>query len=152
MAPVMNLHVDEINNSMVRIADDQENFFTMDVVDMCPVIPGCDDIGVSDRNIKTDFASVDEEAILDKVARLPIETWSYTDREIGVRHIGPMAQDFYNSFSVGGSDKVINMVDANGVNLAAIKALNTKLEEKDAQIQALQEQLDAVLQKLEKLS
>jgi hypothetical protein len=105
----------------------------------------------SDRNIKDNFQPVDEQAILDKVAQLPIETWNYTDREPGVKHIGPMAQDFMAAFGVGDSDKHIHMVDANGVNLAAIKALNRKLEEKDAQIDALSEKLDAVMKKLEEL-
>lgn len=104
---------------------------------------------VSDRNIKTGFEQVDELDILDKVAQLPIETWSYTDREPGVRHIGPMAQDFMRAFQVGDSDRHIHMVDANGVNLAAIKALNRKLEEKDAQIAELQAKLDGIMHKLE---
>lgn len=91
----------------------------------------------SDRNIKTDFSIIDEQEILRKVANLQIESWSYTDRDQGVRHIGPMAQDFKAAFNVGGSDKVIDMVDANGVILAAIKALNSKLEEKDSQIESL---------------
>lgn len=108
--------------------------------------------GASDRNIKSNFAPVNEEEILNKVARLPIETWNYTDRELGVRHIGPMAQDFYKSFAVGGSDKVINMVDANGVNLAAIKALNAKLEEKDIQIKSLEEKIENIMLQLEKFS
>jgi hypothetical protein len=109
------------------------------------------DCSPSDRNIKMNFADIDEQEILRKVSNLSIESWNYTDREQGVRHIGPMAQDFMASFNVGGSDKVINMVDANGVNLAAIKALNSKLEEKDAQILSLQEQLNKVINKLNKL-
>jgi hypothetical protein len=108
--------------------------------------------GPSDRAIKNNFSPVDEQEILRKVAGLPIEMWNYTDREQGVRHIGPMAQDFMASFNVGASDKVINMVDANGVNLAAIKALNAKLEEKETQIQLLQEQLAEVMRRLEKLT
>lgn len=95
----------------------------------------------SDRNIKTDFSGVDEQEILRKVSALQIESWSYTDRDHGIRHIGPMAQDFKSTFNVGGSDKVIDMVDANGVILAAIKALNTKLEEKDSQLESLQAEL-----------
>ena len=111
----------------------------------------CSPILPSDRSIKENFTEVDEQEILRKVASLPIETWNYTDREQGVRHIGPMAQDFMASFNVGDSDRHIHMVDANGVNLAAIKALNKKLEEKDSQIIELQEQLAEVLNRLDKL-
>ena len=63
-----------------------------------------------------------------------------------------MAQDFMAAFNVGDSDRHIHMVDANGVNMAAIKALNTRLEEKDAQISTLQEQLDEVMKRLDELS
>ena len=107
---------------------------------------------LSDRAIKDNFEPIDENDILRKVSSLKIETWNYTDRDKGVRHIGPMAQDFMASFNVGDSDRHIHMVDANGVNLAAIKALNTKLEEKDAQIQELHEKLGEVMSRLDKLS
>ena len=118
----------------------------------CSIVPAGICLGPSDRNIKENFSSVDEQEILRKVASLPIEMWNYSDREQGVRHIGPMAQDFMASFNVGDSDRHINMVDANGVNLAAIKALNARLEEKDTQINHLQEQLAEVMSRLEKLA
>jgi hypothetical protein len=47
-----------------------------------------------------------------------------------VRHVGPMAQDFYTAFKVGEDDKHITSIDEDGVALAAIKALhhdNTRL-------------------------
>ena len=112
----------------------------------------CSPIFPSDRKIKENFSDVNEQEILHKVANLNIEHWNYSDREHGVRHIGPMAQDFMTAFNVGDSDRHIHMVDANGVNLAAIKALNTLLEEKDVQIQNLQDQLDEVINRLDKLS
>ena len=104
----------------------------------------------SDRAIKENFADVDEQELLRGVAGLRIESWNYTDRDHGVRHIGPMAQDFKATFNVGGSDKLIDWVDANGVILGAIKALNTKLVEKDGQIDALQERLNELSSRLNK--
>lgn len=119
-------------------------------VDNCAVVPdGVCNIP-SDRSIKENFAAVDEQDILSKVAGLPIEMWNYTDREQGVRHIGPMAQDFMAAFNVGDSERHINMVDANGVNLAAIKALIARLEEKDDQITELQAQLAEVMRRLDR--
>jgi len=118
----------------------------------CSIVPAGVCAGGSDLNIKENFAPVDEQEILNKVANLPIEMWNYTDREDGIRHIGPMAQDFMESFHVGDSDRHIHMVDANGVNLAAIKALNTRLEEKDDQIKELQGKLAEVMMRLDKLS
>jgi hypothetical protein len=79
----------------------------------------------SDRNLKTDVARIDDAAVLDKVAALPIERWSYKS-ERGVRHVGPMAQDFYAAFGVGEDDKHITSIDEDGVALAAIKALHAE--------------------------
>jgi hypothetical protein len=80
----------------------------------------------SDRNLKRDVATVNDAAILDKVAALPVAEWSYIS-EGGVRHLGPMAQDFYAAFGVGEDDRHITSIDEDGVALAAIKALNAKL-------------------------
>jgi hypothetical protein len=99
---------------------------------------------LSDRNLKNNFAAVDPQAILERVARLPIESWNYTSQGEGIRHIGPMAQDFYQAFNVGEDDRHINMVDANGVVLAAIQALYGMVQEKDRQIEELAKELEAI--------
>jgi hypothetical protein len=80
----------------------------------------------SDRNLKTNVARIDDAAVLEKVAALPIERWSYKS-ERGVRHVGPMAQDFYAAFKVGEDDKHITSIDEDGVALAAIKALHARV-------------------------
>jgi hypothetical protein len=106
----------------------------------------------SDRNTKTHFASVTSREILTKLAALPISTWAYTNAA-GIRHIGPVAQDFRAAFGVGDDDKHIATVDADGVALAAIQGLNQKLESelsaKDAMIQSLVKRLEALESKLE---
>ena len=79
----------------------------------------------SDRSLKIDVARVNDAAVLDKVSRLPIERWSYKS-ERGVRHVGPMAQDFYAAFGVGPDDKHITSIDEDGVALAAIKGLHAE--------------------------
>lgn len=93
----------------------------------------------SDRAQKSDFAPVDRRAILDQLARLPITTWHYTN-EPAVRHIGPVAQDFKAAFNVGSDDKHIATVDADGVALAAIQALNDKVETLAARVNALEKE------------
>jgi hypothetical protein len=90
----------------------------------------------SDRNAKQDFAGISPAQILDKVAQLPLSEWSYKE-DPATRHVGPMAQDFYAAFSVGTDEKHIAPIDEGGVALAAIQGLNRKVEEKDAEIQAL---------------
>ncbi len=96
---------------------------------------------LSDRNAKENFAPVTPQQVLAKVAELPITKWSYKTEQ-GVRHIGPMAQDFYAAFGVGEDDRHITTVDEGGVALAAIQGLNMKLQEKDAEIQALKGRLE----------
>ena len=59
-----------------------------------------------------------------------------------------MAQDFYAAFSLGQGDTTINTVDADGVALAAIQGLNYKLEQKQAEIDRLNENLNSLEQRL----
>ena len=66
---------------------------------------------------------MNRDAVLEKVAGLPISTWTYKTEEGEHRHIGPMAQDFMATFQVGSSDRTILPVDADGVALSAIQAL-----------------------------
>jgi len=80
---------------------------------------------LSDRNAKTGIVPLDDDAVLAKVDALPISRWSYKT-EHGVRHVGPMAQDFYAAFGVGEDDKHITSIDEDGVALAAIKALHAE--------------------------
>lgn len=111
---------------------------------------------LSDINAKTGFAAIDAKAILAKVASLPIMSWTYNNemRE-GVRHVGPVAQDFKRAFNLGYDDKVIATVDADGVALAAIQGLNQLLNEeratnrkKDARINKLERELEVIKKKL----
>jgi hypothetical protein len=97
----------------------------------------------SDRNLKTDVARIDDAVVLEKVAALPIERWSYKS-ERGVRHVGPMAQDFYAAFGVGPDDKHITSIDEDGVALAAIKALHAE----NARLRARQEKMQLQLDRL----
>jgi hypothetical protein len=107
----------------------------------------------SDRNAENHLAPVNPQAVLAGVVALPISQWSYQTEE-GVRHVGPMAQDFQQAFEVGENDTSISTVDEEGLALAAIQGLNQKVEEqkdqlkvKDAAIQTLEQRLD----RLEKL-
>ena len=107
--------------------------------------------GISDRNLKTDFSAVDARNILAEVVALPIQSWRYTNEVAGVRHVGPMAQDFKAAFGLGNNQKIIGYLDEGGVALAAIKGLNQKLNEKDGEIQKLQQQNEALEKRLDEL-
>ena len=100
----------------------------------------------SDRNKKENFTNLNGNDILKKIASLPITQWRY----IGTNeyHIGPMAQDFMQAFNVGYDDKSISTIDASGVALTAIKGLNEIVQEKDAKINRLEKELNAIKRKL----
>ncbi len=100
---------------------------------------------ISDRNMKEAFQPVDPLEILEKVASLPITTWNYKTQDASIRHIGPMAQDFYAAFGVGETDTGIATIDADGVALAAIQGVNRKLEEEVAELKARIERLEALI-------
>jgi hypothetical protein len=111
--------------------------------------------GSSDRNVKERFSSVNPRDVLEKVSALPITEWNYiTDGET-LRHIGPMAQDFYSAFNVGLDDKHISMVDADGVALAAIQGLNQKftdeLKRRDSENAELKRQNESLARRIEAL-
>jgi hypothetical protein len=64
----------------------------------------------SDRNLKERFEPVDPQAVLAKVAVMPIQTWNCTNAPTA-QHIGPTAQDFRAAFGLGESDPTITTVD-----------------------------------------
>jgi hypothetical protein len=105
----------------------------------------------SDRYAKENFAPVDGQEILARLATIPIETWNYKAEDPTVRHIGPMAQDFARVLGVGADDKRIHMIDASGVALASIQALHKVVLERDGHIKVLQEQVRELKSELTEL-
>lgn len=97
-------------------------------------------VHASSRTIKHDIVNVDSQAVLNKVLAMPIAKWTYNrDTSSGTRHIGPMAEDFYQAFGLGSTDKGIALSDSSGVALAAIKGLNEVVKQKNAKIVALEQ-------------
>lgn len=101
-------------------------------------------INSSDKNAKERIAPISAAEVLQKVAELPITSWSYKAEGASVRHLGPMAQDFYAAFTLGLDDRHIGTIDEGGVALAAIQGLNEKLKEKDETMNELKQQLSAL--------
>jgi hypothetical protein len=104
---------------------------------------------ISDRNRKQDFLAVNGEDILSRVRALPVSTWRYRDEaDRSTLHIGPMAQDWHRAFGFTTDDHVINMSDFDGVNLAAIQALEARtaaLQAENAALRARLERLEALV-------
>lgn len=103
----------------------------------------------SDVNRKHLFENISGEDILMKIRKLPITRWSYRTDENNVRHIGPMAQDFYAAFKLGDNNKAIGTVDADGVALAGIKALEERTSKLASELQAMKAENAALREKLE---
>ena len=95
----------------------------------------------SDRNVKDNISPVDGDDILEKLAAMPVATWHYKTEADSVLHIGPMAQDFKAAFGLGDSDKSIATVDADGVNMAAIKAMYQQVQQLTQRVQELEAKL-----------
>jgi hypothetical protein len=100
----------------------------------------------SDRNQKEAIEPVNVDDVLNRLAGLDISSWRYLRSDNGVRHIGPMAQDFYAAFGFGVSNITISTIDAQGIAFAAIQALNQRLmdsnDELHAEVDALKSQSD----------
>jgi hypothetical protein len=113
---------------------------------------------VSDRAMKRNIRLVNTKEILNKVAQLPINRWSYKSQDPSIEHIGPVAQDFYAIFKVGDDDKTISTIDPSGIALAAIQELAKQNQELYAQnkdlsqkYQDLQTKIDYLLKEIETL-
>ena len=108
--------------------------------------------GVSSRAMKMDFEALDPKTALSRVAALPISVWSYKADGPGVRHLGPMSEDFYQAFQLGQDDKHISFTDSAGVALAAVQGLNQIVQEKDQEIVSLKARLTALEQAVQALT
>ena len=96
---------------------------------------------LSDRNAKFNFAPVNDLQVLQKVAALPLSTWSYRSQDASILHMGPMAQDFSAAFGLGEDAHYIGTLDADGVALASIQGLYRLNQQQAAEIQSLKAQL-----------
>jgi hypothetical protein len=95
----------------------------------------------SARASKTDFERVDHREVLETLAVLPVTRWRYKVEPESVRHIGPVAEDFYEAFGLGTDEASIGTVDADGVALAAIQGLYELVQEQQVEIEALRNEI-----------
>jgi hypothetical protein len=110
---------------------------------------------ISDRNRKENFLALEGEDVLARLRRVPVSSWNYITQDRSIRHMGPMAQDFYAAFGLGENELMINSVDIDGVNMAAIQALtartdalqseNAALRQENADLRARVERIEAIL-------
>jgi hypothetical protein len=96
----------------------------------------------SDVNRKHLFRALSGEDVLTRLRSLPIQTWSYRVEDSTIRHLGPTAQDFRAAFGLGNDDKVIGTVDADGVALAGVQALDRRTRQQQSEIAAARAEID----------
>ena len=105
----------------------------------------------SSRLTKQNFVPVDGEDILARLRNVPVTTWNYINEGASVRHIGPMAEDFYAAFGLGTGSESIGVQDLASITLAAVKALDERtreLEAKTKEVDQLRAQLSAFEERL----
>ncbi len=92
----------------------------------------------SDVNHKHLFADVSGEDVLQRLRALRVGSWTYRVDPDSVRHVGPMAQDFFATFRLGRDERTIAAIDEGGIALTAIKALDARTVAQQARIDALE--------------
>ena len=98
--------------------------------------------GASSRAVKNSIEPVDDHDVLRRLRNLPVAEWTYNRDPDGLRHLGPMAEDFYSAFGLGVDDKHISPSDLAGVALAATKALIVENEQQQDRIQAQEKRIN----------
>jgi hypothetical protein len=97
---------------------------------------------LSDVNAKENFRDLNGSDVLAKLAEMPIREWNYKAQDAAIRHVGPTAQDFHAAFGLGEDPLRISTIDADGIALAAVKALALENAGLKAELAALRERLD----------
>jgi hypothetical protein len=99
----------------------------------------------SSRTTKENFMMVNGEDVLLRLRNIPVSTWNYISEGQTVRHIGPMAEDFYQAFKLGTGNTSIGVQDLASVSIAAVKALETRtaqLQQKSAEVDQLRTEVN----------
>jgi hypothetical protein len=94
-------------------------------------------LSLSDVRAKHRFRELDGDDILARIAAMPVAEWSYRAQDAAIRHIGPTAQDFHAAFGLGEDPLHIGTLDADGVALAAVRALEARSRQHAAVVASL---------------
>ena len=105
----------------------------------------------SSRTVKQSFQAVDVDDVLERLLAVPVTTWSMIGTDGKIRHMGPVAEDFYAAFPIGLGETTIGLGDFDGVNMAAIQGLARRLDAATAEVRALKAERDALEARLRRL-
>ena len=148
------------NNFRARFANGYRLYTSADYSTSCSLGAGDNAWTTgSDVNTKENFAAINGEDFLKKIAGFSLTSWNYkTQNPKTFRHYGPMAQDFYAAFGKDkygtiGNDTTINSADFAGVSFIAIQALEKRTAEykkENAELKAMLLQLRKEMDELKK--
>jgi len=96
----------------------------------------------SSRTTKENFLLVNGNDVLSKLRGIDVSTWNYIAEGRQVRHMGPMAEDFFKGFGLGTGNTSIGVQDLAGVSLSAIK----ELDKRTVEVDQLREQVNQLRQ------
>src|SRR5215213_9028108 len=96
----------------------------------------------SSRTTKENFSLANGNDVLSKLRGMDVSTWNYIAEGRQVRHMGPMAEDFFKAFQLGIGNTSIGVQDLAGVSLAAIK----ELDKRTGEVDQLREQVNLLRQ------
>ena len=112
---------------------------------------------ISDVRRKENFAPIDGEDFLIKIATMPLTSWNYKAQDPTIfRHYGPMAQDFFAAFGKDkygtiGCDTLINQQDFLGVSFVAIQALEKRTTDLNKENETLKNEMLLLKKEMEEL-
>lgn len=137
---------DTANSFSARAAGGVYFFTSSNLSSGVALAPGGSDwYSYSDSTMKRNIRLVDTRDVLDRVAQLPMKRWSYAAQDESIEHIGPMAQDFWNLFHVGGDSLRISTIDPAGIALAAIQELAKQNQDLQKELATLRAQFQSHL-------
>ncbi len=149
------------NNFRARFAGGYKLFTSANLSTGCTLFSGDNAWTTgSDVNSKENFAQINGEDFLKKIAAFNLTSWNYKTQNPAIfRHYGPMAQDFYAAFGKDkygsiGNDTTINSADFAGVSFIAIQALEKRTTNQEENINSVKKEnagLAARQEELEKL-
>ena len=94
----------------------------------------------SSKKVKTDKKPVNDEATLENVIDLPVESWKYVNAEgDGRKHIGAYAEDVNKKFGdkAAPGGKAIDMISMHGITLSAVKGLAKQVGKLESKVEKI---------------
>ena len=81
----------------------------------------------SSVTLKENFVAVDTHDVLQRVDDLSIQLWNYISDSDSIRHMSPLAEEFYATFGLGDDPQHIAPADLGGIAVASIQALTEQI-------------------------